>query len=207
MKNTPSRQSLIPSMKKLGLLALMAAAPLSLMAQFAVFTDDFHHGTTLNQTSNPGGTPFASFTSYDIAATKNAQSGPSLTNNEFTLRLNASTSSGLLEAQAVFTKNPITLVNIGDSITLTYTFRMTNALQSTSAYLGQGLYNSGGTVPVAGALNNSGLGVAGSFTTGNAQQWQGIYSRFFNGTSGTFFRPQQSGATTSAETTIAGIAH
>jgi autotransporter-associated beta strand protein len=190
-------------MKKIGLLALLLAAPLATPAQFVIFTDNFTN-STLNQTSAPGGSPFASFTSYDIAATKNATTGPALTNGEFKIRLNTSTSSGLLEAQAVFTKDPITLVNVGDSITLSYTFRMTNALQSTSAYLGQGLYNSGGTVPVPGNLNNSGLGT-GNFVTGNAQLWQGIYSRFFNATSGTFFRPPQSnGPATSASQDLLG---
>jgi autotransporter-associated beta strand protein len=194
-------------MKKLGLLALLVAAPLSLMAQFAVFTDDFNHGSTLNLTSNPGGTPFTSFTSYDVASTKNTTTSTTLTNGELKLQLTASTSSGLDEIEAVFTKNPITLVNIGDSITLSYMFRMTNGLPGNTAYLAQGLYNSGGTVPVpGGALNNAGLGVSGNFTTGNAQQWQGIYSRFFGsgGTSATFFRPQQSGATTSAAQDLIG---
>lgn len=192
-------------MKKLGLLALLLAAPLAASAQFVIFTDNFSTNSTLNGTSNPGGTPFASFTSYDIAATKSATTGPSITNGEFTLRLNGSTSSGLGEAQAVFTKNPITLVNIGDSITLSYTFRMTNALPGTTAYLGQGLYNSGGTVPVPGGLNNSGLSGSG-FPAGNAQLWQGIYSRFFSGaTSGTFLRPPQTNSpTTSAAQDLLG---
>jgi autotransporter-associated beta strand protein len=192
-------------MKQTVLIALLLAAPLATKAQFSIFTDDFTHGSTTNGVSNPGGTPFASFTSYDIAATKNATTAPTISNGEFKIQLNASTGSGLIEAQAVFTKNPITLVNVGDSITLSYTFRMTNALQSTSAYLGQGLYNSGGTTPVAGGLNNSGLGTA-SFITGNAQLWQGIYSRFFNGanSSASLRPPQTNGPTTSASQSLIG---
>jgi hypothetical protein len=49
---------------------LTALAPLRATANI-FFTDDFTHGSTTNGVSNPGGTPTASFTSYDLASTKN----------------------------------------------------------------------------------------------------------------------------------------
>ncbi len=185
-------------MKKLGLLALLLAAPLAASAQFVIFTDNFANSTT-NQNSIPGGTPFSSFTSYDILSSKNGTPS-SITNHEFKIQLAASTTSGLLETEAVFTRNPITLVNVGDSITLSYTFRTTNAFPGNTAYLGQGLYNSGGTLPVSGgALANAGMGTA-NFVTGNAQLWQGIFSRFFsNGVSGAFVRPPQTNNPTTSD--------
>jgi autotransporter-associated beta strand protein len=205
MKNIPHRKT--SSMKQIVLSALLLAAPLAATAQFAIFTDDFTHGSTTNHTSNPAGTPFASSTSYDIASTKNASTAPSIANGEFKIQLNASTSSGIIEAQALFTKNPITLVNVGDSITLQYTFRMTNALPGTSAYIGQGLYSSqGGTPPVPGNLANAGLGVAGSFVAGDAQPWQGLYSRIVSGataSSTASYRPPQTG-TSSANQSLIG---
>jgi len=59
-------------MKRFALITSLLALPLAALAQFTVFTDNFTSGSTTNHTSVPGGTPFASFTSYDIAATKAA---------------------------------------------------------------------------------------------------------------------------------------
>lgn len=195
-------------MKRSVLIAFLAAAPLAATAQFVVFSDNFNNGSTLNQPSVPGGTPFASFTSYDVAATKAATTGPTLTNKSLHIALNSSTSSGLIEVQALFNKAPITLVNTGDYINLTYIFRMTNAVPTTAAYIAQGFYNSGGAAPVAGGLNNSGLaGNGGSpFATGNCAGWQGYYSRIFsNAASAAFTRPiQNAGGTTSANQDLLG---
>ncbi len=167
-------------MKRLALIVSLLS-PLAATAQFVVFTDNFNAGSTTNHLSVPGGTPFASFTSYDIAATKAAITNCPIQNGEFRITIdgNSGTGSGFLEAQAVFTKNPVTLVNIGDSITLSYVFRMTNAFAAASSYIGQGLYNSGGVPPLPGSLVNSGLG-GSSFATGNCQLWQGMFSRFFS---------------------------
>jgi autotransporter-associated beta strand protein len=195
-------------MKRFALIASLLALPLAATAQFTVFTDSFTSGSTTNHSSNPGGTPFASFTSYDIAASKAAVTNCPIANGDFKIALdgNSGTSSGGIEAQAIFTKAPITLVNIGDYINLTYIFRMTNALPTSSAYLGQGLYYSGGLPPVPGGLNNSGLsGVAGSpFATGNCQLWQGIFSRIVSGGNSSCISrpPQTNAATTSANQSL-----
>ena len=187
---------------------LVLVAPLVSTAQFVVFTDNFNSGSTTNKVSNPSGTPFASFTSYDVAATKTEVKNTTVTPGDLRIGLDAGTSSGLIEVQALFTKAPVTLVNIGDSISLTYTFKIANPFMTTSAYIGQGLYYSGGQPPVAGALNNSGLnGTAGSaFATGNAQLWQGIISRFFSGAASPIIsRPPQTGTgTTSANQSLIG---
>lgn len=209
MKTIPVLTSKVPFMKSVGLIALLLMSPLAGMAQYIVFTDNFSNGSTTNHTSVPGGTPFASFTSYDVAASKAATTGTTINPSDLKIALNGATSSGLLEVQAVFTKAPITLVNVGDSINLTYIFRMTNGLPTVAAYLGQGLYNSAGVPPVAGGLNNSGLGTgAGSpFATGNCQAWQGYFSRILSLTNAILTRPVQNGnasGTTSANQDLLG---
>src|SRR4051794_4292512 len=114
------RKFTLRNMKRSALIALLFAAPLAAMAQFVVFTDNFKNGSTTNHVSNPGGTPFASFTSYDIAATKGALTNCPVGNGDFKIALDAATGSGLIEAQALFTKTPITLISPGDYINLTY---------------------------------------------------------------------------------------
>jgi autotransporter-associated beta strand protein len=199
MKTIPHLKALFA--KRSALIALLIAAPLGAMAQYVVFTDNFNHGSTTNHVSVPGGTPFASFTSYDVAASKAATTNVTVNPGDFRIALNTSTSSGLVEVEALFSQAPITLVNNGDYINLTYIFRMTNALPTGTAWLGQGLYNSAGAPPVAGSLNNSGLSTtAGStFATGNCANWQGYFSRFFSATNQIATRPiQNGGGTTSA---------
>src|SRR5579862_133739 len=144
-------------MKRLSIIVLLLVAPLATKAQpFVIFTDNFTN-STLNKTSVPGGTPFASFTSYDLASTKAANTAPQMATGKLIVTLNANTSSGMIEAQALFAQSPVSLQTVGDFVTLTYTFLSTNLLVGgTSSYIFTGLYNSGGgTPPVAGALNNS----------------------------------------------------
>jgi hypothetical protein len=195
----------------LPLLSLTLTLPQSSVAQTAVFTDNFQTGNdTLNGTSTSGGNASlgTSYTSWDIAATKAATTGPTLSSGSFALKLNAATTSGLLETQARFTSSPVSLVG-GDYIDLQVVFTDQTALAGgTASYLYAGLYNSAGNAPVAGSLNNSGLNsTAGSaFATGNAANWQGYVARVSNGgSSGTWVRPLQNGAgTTSGNQDLVG---
>src|SRR6185437_5935268 len=186
-------------MKQSGLLALFLALPLAATAQFAVFTDNFNNGSTTNQLSVPGGTPDASFTSYDMASTKASTNSP-IGGGNFRIALNGNTTSGFVEAQALFAKSPVALNTVGDFITLTYTFTNTTGTViagGTSSFLYQGLYNSAGEAPVSGGVLVNGLNTTqGSpYATSNAADWQGYVSRIANnGTSQTYTRPQQNGA-------------
>jgi autotransporter-associated beta strand protein len=191
-------------MKRFGLLALLLVAPIASQAQLVLFTDNFTSSTT-NKPSAPGGTPFNSFTSYDVAASKAAITNTTITSGDFKIALDVTTSSGLLEVQGVFSKSPITLVSPGDYINLTYTFSMTNPLPTTAAYLGQGLYNSAGSIPLSGgALNSGNLGGAGIFISGNCANWQGYFSRVFSTSNTVYTRPVQVAATTSAAQDLLG---
>jgi hypothetical protein len=187
------------TLSTLGLLAAALSLPLSGLAQTTVFSDNFSNGSTLNGTSTPGGTPTASSTSYDIASTKTATS--SMGANDLKLGL-PSTTSGFLEAQAVFSSSYITLGNVGDTIHLKFTFTDTAAILTTGAsQLYVGLFNSGGSAPRTG-LQSSGLSAtAGSGNaTGGTQLWLGYNARigYVTNTSAIYTRPQQSGAGTSS---------
>jgi hypothetical protein len=105
----------------------------------------------------------------------------------------APTTSGIIEAQALFTNSPVTLVNPGDSILLLVTFTNTSGLLTESGSLGFGLYNSGQNFPVPGGLNGS-LGSTGN-ATGNAQTWAGYVGQLsFTGINSLVVtRPPQTG--------------
>src|ERR1017187_5836518 len=193
-------------MKKMPLLLLAAtlATPPLLQAQTAIFTDTFG-SSTLNGTSTPGGTAAASSTSYDIASTKADTTGPTIGAGKLKLALNGGTTAGYMEFQALFTSTPVQLVNVGDSINLTFTFTNTSGTLlagGNGSFINAGLYNSGGSAPLAGSLNSSGLnGTAGSANqVGGCTNWQGyvvnVNTNSF--TSKFFTRPVQFGGTTSA---------
>ena len=194
-------------------MALLLAAPLAGMAQTTVFTDNFQNGSTFNGISTPGGTPTASSSSYDFASSKTGVEsiGPS----GLTFGLSSATSSGFVEAQAVFTSTPVVLATVNDYVDLTYTFTDTANLLAggTSAAIYSGLYSSGGATPVAGTAGVSGNAVAltttagSAYATGNAAGWQGIAGRITGsgGTSAAYVRPVQNGTgTTSANQELIG---
>lgn len=190
------------AIKYAALMALSTSIPLVVSAQTTVFSDNFSNGSTLNGT----GTATASSTSYDIASTKAATS--SLAAGDLKLGL-PGTTSGFVEAQAVFATTPISLSTVGDNLHLTYTFTDTlNILFAGGSQLYNGLYNSGGSAPATG-LQSSGLtGTAGSpYATGGAALWKGYNGRigYTTNTSAIYTRPQQSGAgTTSANQSLLG---
>jgi len=167
-----------------------------------VFQDTFTNGSTLN--SGTGGsypTPTSASTGYNILSTKGATTGPSLTSGNLRLSLNAATTSGVIETQALVPS--VTRSNPGDVLNYTIVFVNTSDLLAAgaSSYFYAGLYNSGGVAPLI--LNNSGLNTtAGSiYATGGAFGWQGYVTRTApNGGSGQIYtRPVQSGVDTSSQ--------
>jgi hypothetical protein len=112
------------------------------------------------------------------------------------------TTSGFVEAQALFTTTPITLVATGEYIQLLATFTTTAGILAgpgTGSYVSFGLFNSGGTAPVpGGALANAGItSTAGSpYGTGYAANWAGYMGRIRETTGSSRFnsRPIQSGS-------------
>ena len=179
-------------------IASILTSIISAPAKTVVFSDTF--GTsTLNGTSTPAGSSPATSTSYDVATTKNGTTC-AIAQNDLLLKLASGTTAGYIELQAIFSSTPVQLVNVGDNINLTLTFTNTaGTLLSGGAgsVIDVGLYNSGGTVPVAGGLNNTGLSGGNTNITGNCQDWQGYVGQinFSGAASSIFTRPAQDGAT------------
>jgi hypothetical protein len=170
-----------------------------------VFTDDMDNGSSINNTNSngPGGTPTASYTSYDINADKGT--GFNTTVNPGDLDLNfPSSSSGFIEAQALFTSTPVTLQNVGDYVDYILEFTDTSGLLDGSAEkaneLTMGLYDSGGSAPLPGNLATLSAG-------GGAQGWSGYYSQIVAGGQGStsskmWYRPPQGNGVGSQTLTI-----
>ncbi len=181
-------------------IALMSAVPLVCQAD-TVFSDNF--STSTMNSASPGA-PTANSTDYAVLSTKNA-TGSSIGANDLKLTM-PSTTSGFVQAQALFSSSPVVLANTGDYILLTATFTATAGIiggPGTGSYLGFGLYNSGGTTPVTGGvLMNSGLNAtAGSpYATGNAALWSGYAGRIreTTGASRLYTRPIQNGTGTAS---------
>lgn len=162
-----------------------------------VFSDDFS-SSTLNVAPS---TPTANSTTYEIASTKATTS--TIAPGHLAIGM-ASTSSGFVEAQALFAATPVTLATVGDYIEFTLTFTNTTQISGgTSSFLYMGLYNSGGTAPLPGVLTNSALTTASGspYATGGVQLWQGYVAKpAYNTANGNIVtRPMQNGpGTTSA---------
>src|ERR1035437_6869484 len=93
-------------------LVLIAVAPMGVMADTVLFSfnDNFSNGSTTNGLSIRGGSPTASYTSYDIASPKNTipgANGVAIAPNDLRLALSGPTTSGFLEAQALFVTNSV----------------------------------------------------------------------------------------------------
>jgi len=198
-----------------GLLALLLAmSPLGVLAQTTFFSDNFSHGSTTNGSSIRTGSATASATSYDIASTKASvpgTNGVTIAPNLLHLALAAGTTSGFLEAQAMFATNgsPVALASVGDyiEITVVFTNSFGSMFDSTGAPLWIGLFNSGGNLPVAGNLAQSGLTTTAgsSYATGNCAGWQGYVSQVSsNGTSRLYTRPAQTTSTASSNQELLG---
>jgi hypothetical protein len=196
--------------------AVWALFSQSASAQYAgpgpvpVFTDNLQNGSTINNnTGMPGGTPTASYTSYDINANKGTGFTPALTSGDLNMNLPAS-SSAFIEAQAEFSSSPVTLQQVGDYVDFIIEFTDTaNIIGSQSGVANEltiGLYDAGagygGTVtpPLPGNLATL------STSSGGAQGWSGYYSQILNANGGTsskmWYRPVQNTGTGSQTLTI-----
>ena len=181
---------------------VVLASPLAQASVF--FTDNFSNGSTTNGVSAPGGTPAASFTSYDLACTKDGRQC-TIGSGSMVLKLGGTTTAGFWEAQALFTSNAVSLVQAGDYIEMQVVFTNTGGTLfagGASSSMAIGLYNSNNEKPVSGgALINGGLSttVGSAYATGNCADWQGYVACLSsNGTSRIYTRPQQTGANTAS---------
>jgi hypothetical protein len=203
-------------MSRLSWLGVFLAASAAMADAAPIFTDTFTNGSTVGGASVPGGTPTASFTSYDIASTKNA-SGSTISGGVLSIGMPATT-SGFYEAQAVFSTTPVALAAVNDSLTLRYVFTdsanvLTGTGLTSSSALWTGLYNSASSIPLT-TLANTGLTTTqttGSILTAGVAPWQGFVMRIAaTGTNGAvgssqlYTRPAQTTGTSSAVQELLG---
>src|SRR6266481_3290848 len=173
-------------------LAALTLAALQSSQAATFFTEDFAHGSTLNQ---PPVNPTATSTSYEVISSKSWSPAPSLTSGDLKFGI-ASTTSGSIEVQALFTNSPIALVVEGDYVEMTITFTNTAGLLTGAGALGFGLYSSGQVFPVSGGLNATAVSSQTANATGGAQNWVGYVGQIaFTGTASRIMtRPAQTGA-------------
>lgn len=191
--------------RSLVLFALLACTAVSAGAA-PVFTDNFTNGSTLFGSSIPGGTPTASFTSYQLASGGRDASVSSFVNtvsgSALRLTWSGTGTSNLAEGAAIFTTTPVALTSPGDVINVRYTFTnsgniMSGPMQGANSGLGIGLFNSNGSLPLTGtALANNGMSATnGALAAGGVQGWTGFVGTIpINGSSGNIYtRAAQTG--------------
>lgn len=141
--------------------------------QGAVVFEEAFSGSTLGSASPTG--PGPDRTDYQVASSKNATA--SSLGSSLSLAMGA-TSSGFAQVQALISPSAVTL-GAGQAIRVEMSFVPTNiVLPGTGASLNVGLYNSGGSAPVAGnAMANAGMGGGTSFVNGGARGWSGYVAR------------------------------
>lgn len=157
---------------KVFLYLMFASSMVRTSGQVTVFRDDFTHGSTVNATSPVAPTPTS--TSYEIIASKNYSPNPPAIQSGLKFGI-IPTSGGGGEAQALFAASPVTLITAGDYIQLTVTFANGSGLLTQSGELGVGMFNSTGSLPWGGGLNNAADNKAGhsDAAIGGAQNWNG----------------------------------
>lgn len=178
----------------LGLLLLISTSQAS-----TVLTDNF---ATSSLNSATPAAPTATATAYQLLSSKSWSPTPTKTINDLRFGIGATT-SGHIEAQALFAASPIALTNVGDYLELTITFTNTTGLLTQTGHVGFGLYNSGGVAPVAGGMNASATN-NNPASIGGAQGWQGYVARaaYSGGSHQIATRPAQSGLPGSSQDLI-----
>ncbi|HEY3762923.1 MAG TPA: glycosyl hydrolase family 28 protein [Verrucomicrobiae bacterium] len=160
------------------------------------FGDNFGTSTVDSAPAVPTGTA----TSYEIISSKGWNPTPTIGAGNLQFGI-GSTTSGTIEAQALFANTPFPLGYTGDSITLTVTFTDVSGLLTEPGSLGFGLYNSGQNYPVSGGMNGTLSSGSTGNATGNAQNWVGYLGQLSSTgiTSQILTRPAQSGANDSSQ--------
>ena len=156
---------------RVSLALLLLATPFTSQAT-VFFNDTFVNGSTLtNATATP---PTTNSTAYQISSSKAMTSTNALPGSlKFGI---AATTGGGIEAQALFTTNPVALAQPNDFIRLTVVFTNESGLLTQAGQIGFGLYSGGQVAPIAnGALNNHALMAESTFVTGGVQNWAGYW--------------------------------
>jgi pectin methylesterase-like acyl-CoA thioesterase len=136
-----------------------------------VLADNFST-STLNSSSPAA--PTSGSAAYQLFSSKTWSPAPSIAANDLKFGIVATT-GGHVEAQGLFSATPIALTNAADYLELTVTFLNSSGLFTQGGHVGFGLYNSGGTAPIAGGMNAT--ATTSTTTNGGAQGWQGYVAQ------------------------------
>jgi hypothetical protein len=146
-----------------------------------VFSDTFGSSTV---NSNAPALPTEFGASYEVLSGKSENPIPAINSSGMVFGIGA-TGSGVIEVQALFTTNPVALYAAGDFVRLQVTFTDTAGILSQAGNWDFGLYNSGGgSLPVAGGLNNGLNSVSSTAATGGTQLWEGYVAQIGYGGTG-----------------------
>ena len=109
------------------------------------------------------------------------------------------TTSGVVEAAALFAATPRTLSAVGDVLRARLVFFPTNV-----RHLGVGFFNSGGVSPHTGLINSLLVSTSTSLASGGAQNWRGYRAGIANASATGIFeaRGAQSGASNASQSLI-----
>ncbi|HTY88372.1 MAG TPA: autotransporter-associated beta strand repeat-containing protein [Candidatus Acidoferrum sp.] len=156
----------------------LALAPLVARADTPVngtiFSDDFTAGSTVNSLTPVK--PTTNSTSYEVMTRQLWDPAPSIAPND--LRGGQGTSSaGILEFEALFATNAVTLVGPGDYIQLVVTWTNSGILTIGNSFFGFGLFNSSQVLPYPGGMNAT-LNTDSNYVgNGWAQGWAGYWGQ------------------------------
>ncbi len=143
--------------------------------------NDLFSNSTINSASPSA--PTTTGSSYEIISSKSWNPSPGISSGHLQFGIGTTTSGGI-EAQALFAGTPVALKTNGDTISLVVTFTNTSGLLTESGAMGFGLYNSGQNYPVPGGLNSTATTNVSGNATGNAQTWSGYVGQLaFTGSS------------------------
>lgn len=150
--------------------------------------------STLN--SGSPASPTATATSYELISSKTWNPTPSIASGNLSFGI-AATTSGSIQAQALFAGSPVALASVGESVSLMVTFTNTSGLLTQAGTLGFGLFSAGANYPVGGGLNGTATTNSSSNASGGTQTWVGYASQiaFTNGSSRIMTRPSQTSGT------------
>jgi hypothetical protein len=175
-------------------------APAGGLTTTNIFYDTFS-SSTLGSLSSVPPTPVS--TGYQLLSSKSMSPAPGIGPGHLKFGL-PTTSSSVIEMEALFTANPVVLSTNGCAVTLIVTFTNTSGLLDQSGSIGLGLFHGGGNYPVPGGLSNTLSGSITTYATGYAQTWSGYWSQlgYTGTTSQTLNRSAQTGADNNNQDTV-----
>lgn len=176
-------------------IALVAALMPFVSPATVFFSDTFGSGSTIN--SGSPADPTSTSTAYQMLSTKSQTPTPAINNPGDLLFGIGSTSSGVMEVQALFATNPIALVLPGDNLQLTIVFTNRSGILSptpASSQLGIGLFYSGNIAPFNPLPGGTNVSTALNLAN-YAQKWQGYVGQIVANGNKIMTRPSQVNAT------------